>query len=279
MGLIIRPKSKLRALHCRILSWESLKSAYRGEPVTIEPSQISKIYIPANNKKTYWVSYSADGYDTHINFYTDEINDLKELESLAQEHPEKVVPSRFALIKGELVTHFKLHFKYGAFCEKFVLGILTLTFMFYQFKYFGSLMIQKYQFLIKTSCNERCAEMLWSTSVWWFYGLLLAFSPLILIVFYKKIHNSILRSKDIPTINATRAMLFFMTIFGLYSLASSTSIISTTAAKYSKIIAAYSNGTLDAKLSQKIEMASKREFQGDIDDLEEVQIPETYREE
>lgn len=279
MGLIIRPKSKLRALHCRILSWQSLKATYRSEPITIEQSQISKIYIPANSKKTYWILYSADEYDTHLNFYADEINDLNELENIAKEHPEKLVPNRFALIKGELFTQFKLHFKYGAFCEKFVLGILALTFMFYQFKYFGSLMIKKYQFLIKTSCNERCAEMLWSTSIWWFHGLLLALSPLILIIFYKKIHNSILRSKDIPTINATRAMLFFMTVFGLYSLASSTSAISTTAAKYSKIIAAYSNGTLQTKLSQKIEMASQREFQGDIDELEEVQIPETYREE
>lgn len=276
MGLIIRPKSKLRALACRLFSWESLKSVYRDEPITIETSQISKIYIPANTEKTYWISYSADGFDTQINFYADEVNDLNELENIAKEHSDKVVPSKLALIKGELVAHFKLHFKYGAFIEKFVLGVFALTFMFYQFKYFGSLMIQKYQFLIKTSCNERCAEMLWSTSVWWFYGLLLTLSPIILVVFYKRIHNSILRSKDIQTINATRSILFYMTVFGLYSLVSSTSLISTTAVKYSKIIAAYSDGTLETKLSQKIEMASKRKFQGDID---EVEVLEDQREE
>lgn len=279
MGLIIRPKFKLRALHCRILTWGNLKAAYRSDPIVIEWANISKIYIPADPKKEFWIFYSADGFNSSIQCFADEINDLAKLKQLAELQPQNIGLSKFAVLRQEILTHFKLHFQYGAFIEKFILGIFALTFMFYQFKYFGSLMIQKYQFLIKASCNEHCAEMLWSTSVWWIYGLLITLSPLILILFYKRINDSILRSKDVHTINTTRFALFYFAAFSLYVLIGSSSLISTTAAKYSKIIAAYSDGTLETKLSQKIEMASKREFQGDIDEIEEVEFSEDVRNE
>lgn len=278
MGLIIRPKSKLAALQCRLYTWENLKSAYRNEPIPIDWTNISRVHIPKQPEKDYFlVYYSANGYDTVIGFKAEEANDPEALQKFALENPDKVIKNRF-WHEDHFFSRLKLHFKYGAYCEKFILGMFAIAFMFYQFKYFGSLMIQKYQFLIKASCNVRCAEMLWSTSLWWFYGVVFIIASLIPVFFFKRIYNSVARSKNIQVINGSMLAIVCFTFICIVLVANPPTIIAATT-KYSKIIAAYADGTLDSKLSQKIEMASQREFQGDIDDLEEVQIPEAYREE
>lgn len=277
MGLIIRPKSKLMALSCRILTWANLKAAYNGEPIVVEWKNLSHIYIPAPGKKDrYSVFFSLDGLDTSISFYPDEVHNHSELIDFAQKNPQKILPSKFAVLKAR--GSFKQNLKYG-FLEKYLLITLAFTFMFYQIKYFGSLMIQKYQFLIKTSCNQYCAEILWSTSVWWFDTLFFFIVPCLPIFFYKQFYRIALKSKNIHTINVTMVSVFFIGAFNLCTLIYESPTLLTAATKYSNIISAYSDGTLEAKISQKVEMASKRVFQGDVEDTEEVEVLEDQHEE
>lgn len=278
MGLIIKPKSKLRALQCRLLTWESLKLVYCGEPISIEWANISKIFVPKNQEKELFaVYYSANGLDTAISFHASEADNTEALQKFMQENPDKIMTGKYSLFSHQMFSQMKLHYKYGAFYEKFLLGLLALTFMFFQLKYFGSLMIQKYQFLIKASCNEKCAEMLWSATIFWVWGLCLVLSLLLPFIFHKKIFNSVLKSKNVQVVNASMLAMYLAALGIVFSFSPITMIHATT--KYSKVLAAYADGSLQAKLSQKVEMASKRAFQGDVDDTEEVEILEDQHEE
>lgn len=280
MGLIIRPKSKLRALSCQVYSWASLKSVFRGEAISIALETISQIYIKnAVTKPQYWVFFSLDGLETNLSFFEDEVEDLAGFKNYLSQNPEKILQDKFAIIKSYMVAQFKFKFKYAPVSEAYILGFLALAFMFFQFRYFGTLLIQKYQFLIKSSCNQQCAETLWSISVAWALGIILILAPIVPIFFYKKIYKSVARSKNIQAINGAMTETAILSVVGLFLFATIAPSAFTATTKYSKVLSYYSDGTLGAKLSQKIEMASKREFQGDVDEVEEIEIFEDQREE
>lgn len=281
MGLIIRPNSKLRALQCRVFSWQALKEVYRREPIVIAWENISEILVFPEDKQRHFVIefINGDGYKTIMSFFAEEVDNLSEFENYLHENPEKSHPNRYKFYKDILVESVKPNLRYGVISLKFIIGLLALSFMYFQFKYFGSLLIQKYQFLIKVSCNVQCAQQLWSISTMFFYVLMIFLAPVIPLLFYKKIYSAVARSKNVQVINSAITETILLAAVGLTILLTSSPAIFKATTRYSKVLAAYSDGSLQTKLSQKIEMASKREFQGDVDEIEEVEFLETQLEE
>ncbi len=281
MGLIIKAKSKLRALQCRVHSWESLKMVYRSEPIIIAWVNIKEILVISNDKNSRYhvVFETTDGLQADLHFFADEVENKADFESYLENHQDKLRLNKYSHFGEQVAEFVNPYFRYGAVTTKYVIGLLALTFMFYQFKYFGSLFIQKYQFLIKSSCNQQCAQELWSISTVWFYLLLTTLSPLIPFLFYKKIYSRAKRSKNIQVINSTLAEMLLLGALGVMFVFNASPKIWTSTTKYTNLLASYSNGTLQAKLSQKVEMASKRAFQGDVEDTEEIEILEDLHEE
>lgn len=281
MGLIIKPKSKLRALQCRLLTWESLKMVYRGEPIIIAWDNIKETLVISNDKNSrYHVIFeTTDGLQADLHFFANEVENKADFESYLENNQDKTRSNKFSHFGGQMVDSMGPYFRYGAVSTKWVIGLLALTFMFFQMKYFGSLLIQKYQFLIKASCNQQCANELWSISTLWFYVTMVTLTPLIPILFYKKIYSAAAKSKNIQVINSTMAEIFILAGVGVFLLISASPKIWTSTTKYTKVLAAYSDGSLQAKLSQKVEMASKRAFQGDVEDTEEIEVLEDLHEE
>lgn len=281
MGLIIRPKSKLRALQCRVHNWESLKMVYRSEPVIIAFENIKEILVISDdrNSRYHAIFETTDGLQADLHFFADEVENKADFESFLENNPDKTRSNKYSHFGEQMVEFVNPYFRYGAVTTKYVIGLLALTFMFYQFKYFGSLFIQKYQFLIKSSCNQQCAQELWSVSTLWFYLLLTTLSPLIPFLFYKKIYSRAKRSKNVQVINSTLTEMLLLGVLGVMLVFNASPKIWTSTTKYTNILASYSNGTLQAKLSQKVEMASKRAFQGDVEDTEEIEILEDLHEE
>lgn len=272
MGLKIKPKSKLRALQCRIYSLNSLQMAMRTEPVVIPWDRITEIVVtPHPSDPQYHVHFKCEkNLESVLHFQTSEVMNFSEFDSYLNTHPIKKRESQS--------RHLREH-KYGTITTKYVIGILALTFMFFQFKYFGSLLILKYQFLIKASCNQQCAQELWSISLVWFYFVLACISPIVPVLFYKKIYTSALRSQNVQMINSTLAETSLLAILGFILLAAASPKLWESTSRYSNIIVSYTNNSLETKLSQKIEMASKREFQGDIDEAEDYDLYEDQHEE
>lgn len=281
MGLTITPKSKFRALQSYVLNWESIKKAYHGEPIVIAWDCINEIFVISDAKRPqYNIDFiNAHGYRTNLSFFADEIDSLSEFQNFLEANPSKVHNDKFRFLREQVFGSFGSYLRYGAVTTKYIVGLLAITFMFFQLKYFGSLLIQKYQFLIKASCNQQCAETVWSITALFFYAALMTLSPLIPFLFYKKIYSAAAKSKNVQLINTSIIETLLLAVVGVNLVAQATPKIQSTTSKYSKLIASYSDGTLQAKLSQKIEMASKREFQGDIDEVETVDVLQDQREE
>ena len=272
MGLMIKPKSKLRALQCRVYSWYSLRLALREEPIEIAWESITEINVihHATNPQYHLHFKCANDMHSVISFYTDEVINFSEFDSYLNAHPIKKREGRFSYISEHMAEYVGPYFKYGAITTKYVIGIMALTFMFYQFKYFGSFLIQKYQFFIKASCNQQCAQELWSISMIWFYFVLACFSPIVPFIFYKKIYASVLKSKNVQVINSTLIESTLLAAVGIFIFTASSPRLWDSTSKYSNIIIFYSNNSLQTKLSQKVEMASKRKFEGDIEELPDL---------
>ena len=281
MGLIVKAKSKIRALQCRVHSWESLKMVYRSEPIFIAWDKIKEILVISNDKNSRYhvVFETTDGLQADLHFFADEVENKADFESYLENNLDKIRLNKFSHFGGHMVDFVNPYFRYGAITTKYMIGLLALTFMFYQFKYFGSLFIQKYQFLIKSSCNQQCAQELWSISTVWFYLLLTTLSPLIPFLFYKKIYSTAKRSKNVQVINSALTETLLLGAIGILLAFNASPKIWNSTSKYTNILASYSNGTLQAKLSQKVEMASKRAFQGDVEDTEEAEVLEDLHEE
>ena len=264
-----------------LYTWANLKRAYRGDAVTIPFEGINEVLVANQGQKTYYhLDYSTPtGYQTSITFFPEEVENLPEFEAFLLANPEKTRSNKFKFLRGQFADYFRPYLRYGAVTTKFMIALMAFTFMFFQAKYFGSLLIQKYQFLIKATCNQQCAQELWSISAIWFYAVMATLAPIIPILFYKKIYKAAKKSKNTRVSNATRTETFLLGVVGVFLLAGASPMILNTTTKYTKILVSYSDGTLQAKLSQKIEMASKREFQGDVDDVEEVEVLQDQREE
>lgn len=273
MGLIIKPKSKYRALQCHVYRWDSFKKVFRGEPILVSWDLIKEILVMSDDKTTqYHLQFeTAEGLHASLHFLADEVENKAEFESFLTNNQDRVRHNKFSYFGGQVVDSMGPYFRYGAITTKFMIGLLAITFMFYQLKYFGSLLIQKYQFLIKASCNQQCAQELWSISTLWFFVLLSTLAPLIPFLFYKKIYSVVSKSKNIQVINSAMIETFLLGFIGVLLLFGTSSKMWTATTKYTKVLAAYSDGSLQAKLAQKVEMASKRKFQGDVDDTEEVE--------
>jgi len=272
MGLMIKPKSKIRALQSRIYSWDSVKAVMRDEPIIIPWERITEILaIPHPIDPQYHLHFTcANAMHSVVYFYTSEVGNFAEFDSYLNAHPIKKREGRFSYISEHMAEYVGPYFKYGAVTTKYIIGVLALTFMFYQFKYFGSFLIEKYQFLIKASCNQQCAEELWSVSMVWFYFVLACFSPIVPFLFYKKIYASVLKSKNVQVINSTLTETVLLATVGLIMFAASSPRLWDSTSKYSNFIASYTNNSLQTKLSQKVEMASKRQFEGDIEELPDL---------
>lgn len=281
MGLIIKPNSKYRALQCHVYRWDSFKKVFRGEPITVQWSLIKEILaVSSQQNSQYYLHFeTADGLQANLHFFTDEIENKADFESFLTNNPDKVRHNKFSYFGEQMVDSVGPYLRYGAVTTKYVIGLLALTFMFFQLKYFGSLLIEKYQFLIKASCNQQCAQELWSISTLWFYVLMATLSPLIPFLFYKKIYSAVAKSKNIQVINSAMIETFLLAGLGVVLLFSTSPKILSSTSKYTRVLVAYSDGSLQAKLSQKVEMASKRKFQGDVDDTEEIELLEDLREE
>lgn len=281
MGLIIKPQSKFRALQCHVYRWESFKKVYRGEPIDIAWENINEILVvPSDKTSHYHLDFiTADGYQANLGFLAEEVVNSVDFEAFLKDNPDKVRSNKLSYFGGHMVDSMGPYLRYGAITTKYIIGLLALTFMFYQFKYFGSLLIQKYQFLINASCNQQCAQELWSISTLWFYILLVTLSPLIPFLFYRKIYSAVSKSKNVQVINSAMIETLLLAAIGVASLYTASPKIWTSTSRYTKVLASYSDGSLQAKLSQKVEMASKREFQGDVDDVEEVEPLENPYEE
>lgn len=268
MGLRIKPKSKIRALQSRIYSWGSVKAVMRDETLVIPWDKITEILvIPHDTDPEYHLHFTC-AKDMHsvICFYTSEVINFSEFDSYLNAHPIKTREGRFSYISEHMAEYVGPYFKYGAITTKYVIGVMALTFMFFQFKYFGSLLIEKYQFLIKASCNQQCAQELWSISMFWFYFVLACFSPIVPFLFYKKIYSTVLKSKNVQVINSTLIESTLLAAIGLILFVSSSPKLWDSTSKYSNVIISYTNNSLETKLSQKVEMASKRKFEGDIEE-------------
>ena len=113
----------------------------------------------------------------------------------------------------------------------------------------------------------------------WFYLLLTTLSPLIPFLFYKKIYSTAKRSKNIQVINSALTETLLLGAIGILLVFNASPKIWESTSKYSNILVSYNNNSLQAKLSQKVEMASKRAFQGDVEDTEEIEILEDQHEE
>lgn len=281
MGLIIKSKSKLRAMQSYIYTWDNLKKVYRDEAISIPWEGIDEILVATHNQKPYYyIDYrTSDGYQTTLAFFTEEVENLAELEAFLQNNPDKIRHNKFKFLGHQMADYVGPYFKYGAITTKFIIGLAALAFMFFQAKYFGTLLIQKYQFLIKASCNQQCAEQLWSISTLWFFAITMTLAPLIPVMFYKKIYSNVSKSKNIQVINGTITETILLGAVGVFLLIGAAPTMLNSTTRYSKVLASYSNGTLQLKLSQKIEMASKRAFQGDVDDVEEVEVLQDQHEE
>lgn len=270
MGLIIKPKSKLGALSGRVFNWASLKMVIRNEPLIIAWVDIHEIQVlPHPTNPQYLIRFQfADGLQSKLQFRTSDVLNYSEFNSYLNKHPVKVI-TRFTSMRENLEDLGPSYLKYGAYTFKYMIVAAAFIFMFYQIKYFGLMLIDKYQFLIKTGCNQQCAHTFWQmTTTLLFtivYYICLPFIPLL---FYKKIYNSVLKSKNVQVINSTLTEAFMMTAVGLFFLLVLGPKLWESTSKYSNILASYNNNTLQAKLSQKIEMASKRKFQGDVDEVE-----------
>lgn len=272
MGLRVKPKSKLRAFQCRIYSWNSLKLTLREEPIVIPWQNITEINVAKCDVNPQYQLHFKCTNDMHsvISFYSSEVLNFSEFDSYLNAHPIKKREGQFSHISEHMAELVGPYFKYGAITTKYVIGILALTFMFFQFKYFGSVLIDKYQFLIKASCNQQCAQELWSISMVWFYFVLACFSPVVPFLFYKKIYASVLKSKNIQVINSSLVESALLAVVGLFMFAASSPKLWDSTSKFSNIIVFYNDNSLQTKLSQKVEMASKREFEGDIEELPDL---------
>lgn len=281
MGLIIKPKSKYRAFLSYVLGWKSAKKAFHNEPIVIAWDCISEILVISNPKITqYIIAYTnPDGYSTTLTFFTDEVQDLTTFESYLTANPHKVRVNSLHYFREQMFDSMGLYLRYSAVTAKFTIGLLAMTFMFFQFKYFGTLLIQKYQFLIRSSCNQQCAETLWSLTTVFMFALLMTCAPLIPFLFYKKLRSTAAKSKNVQVINTTIIETALITIVGLTLLIETAPRIHKSTTQYSKVLVSYSNGSLQAKLTQKIEMASKRQFQGDTEDSEESEVLQDQHEE
>ncbi|AZZ36157.1 hypothetical protein CIK05_04895 [Bdellovibrio sp. qaytius] len=248
--------------------------ALRNEPIVIAWGSISELLVihhPIDPQYQVFFEF-ADGLKSSLRFYSSEVVNFSEFDSFLNVHPIKAHQKSFSNFKANIITQLKYKYKYAPVTEAYFLGILALTFMFFQIRYFGSILIQKYQFLIKSSCNQQCADFLWSGSVLWFWFIAFSLCPLVLILFYKKVYKSIARSKSVSAINGTLTEMTVLTLVGIIMLATSIPTIYSNQKKYSKILGSYIDGTLQSKLSQKVEMASKRKFEGDTEENPDLEI-------
>lgn len=267
MGLRIKPKSKIQALGSRLFNWATLKSVFRDEPLIIAWADIHEIQvIPDTKDPVYIIKFQfSDGLHSKLQFHTSDVLNFSEFDSYLNAHPAKVSTPQIVL-QENLKDLGWSHLIFGSLFLKYMIIAAAMVFIFYQLKYFGFMLIDKYQFLVKASCNQQCATTLWNISFEMFFNTLYFSLPLVPLLFYKRIYNFSLKSKNVQTINSTLAETAMLAVVGLFFMTALSPKLWEFAKRYSTIVADYSNNTLQSKLSQKIEMASKRKFEGDIDE-------------
>ena len=267
MGLIIKPKSKIKAFGGRLFNWATLGAVLRDEPLIIAWADIHDIQVvPDAKDPEYVIRFQfPDGLHSRVHVFTTDVVNFAEFDSYLNAHPAKVC-SRHNLFKENIKDLGWSHFIFGAPSLKYIVISLAVVFVFYQLKYFGFMLIDKYQFLVKASCNQQCANTLWNISFELFFNTLYFSLPLAPLLFYKRIYQFSHKSKNVQTINSTLLETAMLAVVGVFFMTALSPKLWEFAKRYSTIVADYSNNTLQSKLSQKIEMASKRKFEGDIDE-------------
>jgi hypothetical protein len=259
MGLIIKPDSMFKAALSRVYNWANLKAALTRMPFDIAWEDVIDILIIKNDKTPYVVHFKSSEGESVLRFSPEEVQNLEEFEIFLKHNPEKIVPDRLTFFKGHFTSYFKSYIQFSAITSKYILGLLALTFAYFQFRHAGFTLIHRYDFLVKSTCNVECADKVWSISMMFLFLLFTLLSPIIPILFYKRIYRSALRSKNIRIINTTLTEIWLLAFIGILSLAVASPQVIEMTSKYSKIISAYVEGSVQSKFSRKIGLSSRPE--------------------
>lgn len=260
MGLKIKPSSFLQGFRNRIYNWNNFKAALRLELIQIEWAQIADILID-QEKQVYYIHFKSTEGETHLPFRLEEVQNSEEFLDYLKNNPQKIVPDRITFLKGHFTSQLKPYFLHSV-TTKYILGLLAAMFVYLQLRSTGSYFIQRYDFLVKSSCNVECAEKIWSITIFWGFTFLTVVSPIIPLLFYKRIYRSALRSRKVSVINGTLTEMWLLGFIGFLLIAITTPVMTKATMKYSKVISSYSDGTFgtpENKLLRKIEMSSTAE--------------------
>lgn len=276
MWLELKLKSKISALQCRILRWKTTLDILSGGTIRIRWVNIQKIKIKSENlDNKYQLFFKTFGQNSQVEFGQDEVLNFNEFQNFINQYPDLVVYENPSFIGSHSTAKsralVKPYFKYAGITTKYLIGLAALIFAYYQIKYLGNLFIKKYQFLINASCNVQCAEQIWTMTSLGLLTLAIIFSPLVPVLFYKRVYKLALRSRNVKIVNTALTEMILLAGLGLVLVISSANSLFKTTNKVSRTIASYSSSTSDlsqTKLRHKVELSSSLKSQEPIEPIE-----------